>query len=296
MASWLGLCLIWAGGLLMSLPAQATQDDVPLLLAPVDALFSGNPDTGVKPLSAGITRIQLARYVYGGEDRLFVWDAALQADIALLAAQDFLIWRMGLSMQTVADDRNDIHFRLSRLFYDATSLVEMRAGVGIFRLGYRHRCSHGADTGEGERILIRSGFEVGYLLQHQMGPTLWLGSGLVQWTVIGQNPDSLFQTRGQLVASSGVQVDLVGGLKFVSSAGLGAMLVGQGEEYFFGGLTTPIGPAHAEWLPAAAVGLAYHDEGPTGRVMIEAKRTLDTGLTETTLPANFVAFRVEIGW
>jgi len=288
-----GVLLALAASLALSGPAQATQDDLRLSLSPVDRLLAGNPDKGVHPLSATIAEVSLGIYPAGGDYHR--WHGQLWADVGMLALGPNLLFRFGLSMQTVSDYQNSIKFRLVRLYYDAAPGFDIRLGPGLLSLGYRHRCSHGADVAVPGRILIRSGFDLAYRLQKDLGPIQLRGELVVQATAAGQNQDSSFQPRSLVYTTGGLTWTIVGRLGLLASGGVGVAVVGEGDGPTFG-LASPLGDARAVVLPAAAVGLQFEGRGATARLLAHYQRLLDSGNTLESNSADILAIRIEFAW
>lgn len=286
---------LFALGTLLLQPstAQATQDDIRLSLSPVDRLLAGNPAKGVHPLSATIAEVSLGIYPVGGEYHR--WHGQLWADVGMLALGPHLLFRFGLSVQTVADYQNSIKFRLVRLYYDAAPGFDIRLGPGVLSVGYRHRCSHGADVAVPGRILIRSGLDVAYRLQKELGPLQFRGELVVQATAAGQNQDTLFQPRALVYTTGGLTWAIVGRLGLVASAGIGVAVAGTGDDTTFG-LASPLGEAQAVPLPAAAVGLQFEGRGATARVLLHYQRLLDSGNTAVSNSPDLLAVRIEFAW
>jgi hypothetical protein len=237
-----------------------------------------------------LAEISVAIYPVGGQHHR--WHGQLWGDISLLALGPRALWRLGLSMQTVADYGNSIDFRLTRVYYDAATGVDLRLGPGVLSLGYRHRCSHGADSAIPGRILIRSGFDLSYRAHVELGRVDLRGEGVLQATVIGQNQDASFQPRALLYGGLGLTVALVGQLDFVASVAIGVGLVGQGSGSTFS-LSSPSGELSALPLPAAAVGLHWGRGGLAGRLILHYQRLLDSGITDQAQQLDLVSLRFE---
>ncbi len=277
------------------LAAHATQDDLRLSFSDGDRLLQGNPESGVRFLSAALAEVSVAIYPLGGDYHR--WHGQLWGDVAIVAFGPVALWRFGLSMQTVADYGNAIHFRLTRLYYDAATGVDFRVGKGVLSVGYRHRCTHGADAAVPGRILIRSGLDLAWRMQHRIGRVQLRGEAVGQLTIAGQNQDLGFQPRGVLYTVGGVTVDLVGRLGLIGSAGIGVAVVGRGGgEGDDWGIATPADEYFAVPLPAAAVGLRLQGNGLTGRLLLHYQRLMDSGNTAVTQAVDLLAMRVEFVW
>lgn len=291
---------IWvaAAGLALLTPwvapssARAHQDDVPVVLAPAYALFADVVE-GPAWLTGAHGTAGLAAYPAG--DRYHRWHGRLSGDVAILRFAPDALWRMGLSMQTVADDRNDISFRLVRLYYDATALVEHRWGPGVLQYGYRHRCTHGADAAVEGRVLIRSGPEFGYQADVELGDVVVTGRGFVHTTLIGQNDDDGFKPR--MLGAGTVQARWrFGWASWLLSAGAGAALVGTSPDWTYVLWEEWRGPWRVIPLPAAATGGVFHGRALDFRVLVHYQRILDSGFGATGAPTSLAALDLGFTW
>ena len=158
-------CLLLVQAVGWTPSASANQDDVPVVLDAPDALFLD--EAGTTWLAQSKSSADIA--VYPDGSRYHTWHGRLAGDISIVQIGRDALVRMGLAMQTVADHRNEISFRLVRLYYEATQLVEHRWGPGVLHYGVRHRCNHGADAAVAGPVLIRSGPELGYRFEADTG-------------------------------------------------------------------------------------------------------------------------------
>ncbi len=213
-------------GLLRAAPASAIQDDVPLRFDAANALFSAtDPPKGISALSAARGELDIAPYLVGGD--FHRWHGRAAGGLALLSSRH-LLWRMGLSVQTVADTGNDIDFRLVRLFYEWLTAVELKLGDGVLWLGLRHRCSHGADKAVEDRILIRTNLELGYGMDARFGAFSLGGEAIVGITAVGQNDDKSFQPRALMSVTMRAGWQPTDRVRLLLGAGVGVALLGQG--------------------------------------------------------------------
>jgi hypothetical protein len=272
--------------------AHANQDDVPVVLERADTLFTDVVE-GPAWLPHARGSADLGFYPAGG--RYHRWHGRLTGDVAIVRFAPDALWRMGLSMQTVADDRNDISFRLVRLYYDANALVEHRSGPGALWYGYRHRCSHGADSAVDGRVLIRSGPEVGYQFDVDAGRVVLTGRGFAHTTLIGQNDDDAFKPRA--LAAGVAQARLpMGWASWLLSAGLGAALVGTWPDWTYLLWEEWRGPWRVLPLPAAATGVLLHGRALDFRVLLHFQRILDSGFGATGSPTSLLALELGFAW
>ncbi len=267
--------------------ASASQDDVQVPIGAPDALFGevegwltetdGQADVGIYPVRG---------------DEYHRWHGRVRGDMAIAQPTRDSLVRLGLSVQTVADDRNEIAFRLVRLYYDAFTGYERRLGPGVGYAGYRHRCSHGADSAVDGRVLIRSGPELGYRFERAMGAWLLRAHAFAMGSVISQNDDldalprALFGGAGELRLRAGWA-------SWVLGVGFGAAIVSRWEDW-----TVTIADAwrglKVEPLPTAAAGVVMHGERADFRILAHYQRILDSGVGATSRPQGLVA--VQLGF
>ena len=278
---------------LQSPPAWATQDELDLPWDTRDALFSEDAADVVRALNGAIGMIDLGAYPTGTGHHN--WHGNVLGDVALLTWRDLLVWHASLEVQTVADDGNDINFRLVRLFYRFRVAVDLRLGPGVLWAGLSHRCSHGTDGALPGRILIRSGFDAGYRVALRWGD-LELGlKATAQGTILGQNTDLTTQVRGILAGAAQLTYALPADFRVFAGAGIGVGLVGASPSDIYL-LSDAAEGLRGEPLPVAVVGAAYDGLGASLTVMLHYQRTLDTGLTEVSQPASLLAIRIRFGW
>lgn len=267
-----GLAMTWCL-LLSTATAYADQDDVPVGFTSPEVLFAGHDGEGGDWLTASTSRVDIATYPVG---RYHTWHGRIGADVAVARIGTDALYRMGLAMQTVADHRNDISFRLVRLYYDATQLVEHRFGAGVVHLGLRHRCTHGADTAVDGRILIRSGPELGYDHVLSTGKLRLTLGGFLHGTMIGQNDDPAFKPRALLAGKAQASWHPGSWTLFVS-AGFGAALVSSGTTRTFG-FASAYDDLSVLPLPAAALGLLARGRATAFTSTLHFSRMLDSGI------------------
>jgi hypothetical protein len=277
-----GLCLC---ALLATGRARASQDDVPLPLEAPDALFGAQ--TGWLTQIAGSADVGVYPFQGSGHHRSH---GRVRGDIAIAQPSADSLVRLGLSVQTVADDRNEIAFRLTRLFYDAATGYEQRLGPGVGYALYHHRCSHGADTAVAGRVLIRSGPELGYRLQLQQGPWLLRAHGFAFATLVAQNEDLAALPRGLVGASAQVQLRS-GWASWLAGAGLGSMLLSSASDWI-ATIGDPYDDLKLELLPSAALGVIMHGQRADFRIVAHYQRILDTGVGAISDPASLLALQL----
>lgn len=280
--------------LTISTSARGLQDDV---LVPMDGsprLFEGSPEEGVSALTAAVGRVDVATYPLW--DGYHAWHGMVAGDLALVAFGPDVIWRTGLWAQTVADQRNNISFRLVRLFYEFHTGADVRLGDGVLRLQLIHRCSHGVDGAEPGRILIRNGLNLGYRWQRRWGSLTMESDTHAHLTMLGQNRDLSFHPRGLLSTAAQVTWDLGGPISLVAGAGVGAAMIADGEEFEYS-ISEPAKNLSLQWLPAATAGVRFRGPAVSLALMLHAQRILDSGLTEDTAqPTSIYAIRFLYDW
>ena len=274
--------------------AQAIQDDVYLPLDKPRRLFEGNPEPGeVRPLSAHMTHLDLAIYPVGmGYQR---WHGIVGGDIVLFAFGKDIIWRAGLSAQTLADHRNEISFRLTRLYYEVRMGADFLLGPGILRARWVHRCSHGADDALPGRILIRSGPNLGYRLIQEWGRLRWDLDSHIHVTMAARNLDLSMHWRGNWTARSQLTWKLSKRFETFGAVGLAMMLISHGEEDIYLA-NEPIRRVRFEPLPSASVGLRYTGSKVNFGLSVNAQRTLDTGIFYEATTTDLLAIRFLFDW
>jgi hypothetical protein len=272
--------------LLLAAPraARASQDDILVPVPVAEALLT--PATGW--LTASVGQADLAFYPIEGSG-YHRWHGRLRADIAVAQPSVDSVVRLGLAVQTVADDRNDISFRLTRLYYDAFAAYEHRLGPGIGYIGYRHRCSHGADAAVEGRVLIRSGPELGYELSQAFEPFTLHAQASVHTSLIAQNPDLGALPRLLLGAAADLQWR-TGWVSWVFGAGFGTALVSSASDYV-ASLGDPWRDVRVEPLPALAAGAILHGVKLDFRLLVHYQRILDSGIGPTASPTQLFSLQ-----
>ena len=267
--------------------ALANQDDVSVPVASPDLLLTDQ--TGWLTATAGAADLAVYPEQGTGHHR---WHGRVRGDVAIAQPTIDSVVRLGLSVQTVADDRNDIYFRLTRVYYDAFTAYERRFGIGVAYAGYRHRCSHGADAAVDGRVLIRSGPEIGYRLEYVIDAFTIAGHAFAHTSLIAQNPDERAMPRALFGAAGEVRwrTDWV---SWLIGAGLGTAVVGSWDDYT-ASLTDEWRELYIEPLPAATLGAVLHGERADFRVLAHYQRILDSGFGERADPTH--VFSLQLGF
>jgi hypothetical protein len=279
-----------AVALLIAPHAWGLQDDVSLPVEEDGVFFSSGP--GVTWLGRARGNLGLAVYP---TSEVYRWHGRVSGDVALLQMDDDFALVSGLSAETLADHRNEISFRLVRVFYEFDLTAKWRLGPGILSVGYTHRCSHGADSAVQGRILIRSGLDLGYGARWDFGEAGLEVKGGLHATVIGQNSDRKHQSRflAKLVLqgsySLGHQWSLRGGV------GGGALVVGSADSGDTWNIASPMGDTAIEWAPVAFLGV----EAKTAvrwQLHLHYQRVFDSGLAAASNPLDLFSTRMEFRW
>lgn len=288
----LGFLLPICLALLVSLPTRAWQDDVVVNLRDSTRLFSKT--RGFDFFNRAQAEVRLGRYLSGSKNH--AWRGGAEGDIALLSFNDNLVWHMGLNMETLADDQNDIHFRLVQVYYQALTSIKWKLFDGVFHFGYRHRCNHGTDQAEQSRITIRSGPTIFYHWQYFITPSINVDimPGLNVY-LLGQNSDLTFQPKGNAFISSQLALPLIGAWQTLIALGLQGELVGQGHKWFYG-----IDHRHQnlriEPLFAARVAIRVNKEFLKTDFALHFSQNLDSGLEKMVKKSSSLSLDVDFIW
>lgn len=267
--------------------ALASQSEIPLPLGTPFARTSANAPGAWVGVPRVVGGAGLGIHPLAGSPQL--WEGTAKGDVTLLGAGERVALGGSLTQQTSADGGNDIHFRLTRLYYDADLGADWRLGEhhGV-SLRYRHRCSHGADDVDG-RILIRSGPALGW--EGAWGSVTQVrATATLETVLIGQNADLRFQPRGLLGGAVSVSRPVRGDLSLVGTAGLGALLVGSGTDDLWG-MASPYEHLFVVPLPSGGVGVG----NGRGRVLVHGERLADTGLGDEAVPVTVWSLRFGFG-
>lgn len=284
--AWIALVSMFPCGV-----ALALQDDV-ALFHPSPARLFRKATKPVDGLTSAYGKIGLAVYPVGETHR---WHGRVMGGLALLSVGERFVLGAKLSVETVADDRNNIYFRLVRFYYEASLAGHWRFGPGFFSLGYRHRCSHGADDAVVGRILIRSGLSLGYRAEFRFGSLRLRMFGGVDVTLVGQNTDTDFHPRFVLQTSFQLRWAFHKRLALQLGGGLGLFLAGNTPENQNWHIGSPFGRLQALPAPAVAAGLAVLSRVEL-QVLAHYQRIVDTGLGRSRTPADLFSIRVSFVW
>lgn len=93
---------------IVAMHAFSWQDDIDLNLRNPLSQFSES--TGWGFFRRADSEVRLGRYLSSSQHHS--WRGGALGDIALITHNDDVVWQMGLNMETLADDDNEINFRL----------------------------------------------------------------------------------------------------------------------------------------------------------------------------------------
>jgi hypothetical protein len=289
----IGAILVGLTGLLAPTGAQATQDEF-LLPHPLASHFFHPKKGGIRPLSRALGSLRIGVLPLSETYR---WQGRVEGAVALFTASDHSALVASLSAETLADHRNEISFRLVRVFYDFMLQGRWKLGPGTLHAGYRHRCSHGADSAVPGRILIRSGLEVGY-----QGDWNWKQLTLslkttLHVTMIGQNTDTQWQPRMLWTLGGQIRWAFSQRWSLVAAVGAGTFWVGSAantnDTWTVG---SPIGEGRAVPFPVTALGVGFRGEQVRLRLLIHYQQVLDTGMGNRASPTDLLATQLNFSW
>lgn len=226
------------------------------------------------------SRFSVGVFLYDSLKQRVRWTGAGEGEIILLSTPSWH-WEWRLSWESLADDRNDIYFRVLRLFYQAFTGLRIPVGeTGILTAGYQHRCSHGADNAEPGRILIRSGPKISYI--EQLVRTPWEVSlhGAVEPTLIGQNADWTVNPR--ILLSAGLDIR---GSPWILGATWGVMGITRGTKETFS-VGSPLNDPRARGVVALSAGLFIPGGMGELKILFRFSQIHDSGLTSSAKPLS----------
>jgi hypothetical protein len=263
-------------------PLHAQMTELPIPFAPWELTL---PE-GEGFLTRTSSRFSAGVILYDSFAQSFRWSGFGEGEIILLSV-DPVHWEWRLSMETTADDRNEIYFRLLRLYYQALTgvRISLRKNHFIF-LGYQHRCSHGADGAEEGRILIRSGPNLSYLSVHSHPRAEFRFSLSFEPTLLGQNADSFHQPRylfsGRIEAEGKA-------LPLMLSLGIGAFGITSGARETFH-LLSPYYRHRTTTTLNLSLGQRFRGKDGILTILLRYSTIPDSGLNTTTSPLRWLGF------
>lgn len=276
--------------MLLSYVAIAWQDDAQLFLRDAQDFFVEK--NTLTPLSNAQSEIRLGRYIEG--DNRHSWRGGVEGDVALLQYGN-LLWHWNLNIETLADDLNEIHFRLVQVYYQTLTGLSWRFGPGIWSLSYSHRCSHGADNAERSRIIIRSGLRNDYDLSFMLKKMRVLFRSSLDAYITGQNSDRENQSRGQLSFSSEISWPVKDLFSILVSASFGEELVASGaSDVFF--LLDNAKAKRLRPFGGARLGVRFENSKVKNDYSLSFSHIADTGFKAHAQSHNGLSFDVNFYW
>lgn len=267
------------------------QDDIEINLRNPYSQFGDNLGMGF--FQGANAEVRLGRYLVSPDGH--IWRGGVEGDVALFSYGQRWLWHMGLNMETLADDKNDIYFRLVQVYYQALTGVKLKLGPGLFYAGYRHRCNHGTDGAAESRITIRSGLTSSYhwilkakSIQFDIKPG-------VNLYVLGQNRDFLSHPRGGLFITTNAVWPLIKPFFMVMGVGANLEMVSESNRYLYF-----VGDQFSAWRlePLWAGRLAIRiDQGlVTTDFGLHFAQNLDSGLGVRAQKTNALSFDIDFLW
>lgn len=271
-------------------PIEAWQDDLDINLRHPLEQFS--PRDGVIVFNKALAEIRLGRYLVA--DQNHGWRGGVMGNISLLATPTFM-WNMGLAQETLADDHNDINFRLNEAYYQALTGLNWLLGPGVFKLGFRHRCSHGIDNAVENRITIRSGPVIGYHGWFSLNPIKFFFEAGINYYLFGQNTDLSHQQKGNLFLAIHSDWTFKEPYHLVFSAGMHTELFGHGLKTVYGPFDSN---RHLGIVPLFSSRLALRRvfDHVTTDLMLSFIQNADSAMSLKTKPTSSLLGGIDFLW
>lgn len=270
--------------------AVGWQNDVDLTFRRTN-FFS--PDGQLTFLPSAQAELRLGRYLVG--DKNHGWFGGAEGDVVLLSFSRTLAWRWHLNMETLADDNNDIYFRLVQVYYQTRTGISWLLGPGVWTMAYQHRCSHGADQALSGRILIRSGINTSYhwpLRYKSLSIDL---RASVDAYIIGQNADLDNQARGGSQLNGQVMWPIRGSWFMLIGLGVGAELMSAGQHVLYN-LSSAGENFRLESLFGTKFALRYDAGGIKNDYGLHFSQVVDPGLTNRQAKHSSLTFDINFYW
>jgi hypothetical protein len=282
----------WLLYFLMSiLPLFGWQDDVTVNLRNPFSHFSRTSGFGF--LQKATTEVRLGRYLSGSENH--IWRGAVEGDVALIQFSDRVLWQFGLNMETLADDLNDINFRLVQVYYQALTGVKIKLGSGLLHIGIRHRCNHGTDQATTSRVVIRLGLTGTYQWIIPVGSLQFDILPGVNVYLVGQNRDHSSQALGGAFFSSAATWPIRPPVFMRLSAGTHFELVGSGTKTVYL-ITNKLSSLHIEPLFGGKISLRIDVDAVLADIGIHFAQNLDSGISDRATKVSVLSFDVDFLW
>lgn len=274
-----------------SLSALSWQDDAELFMRDPLELFTAKQ--GLSVLSAARSEIRVGRYIE--RDKLHAWRGGLSGDIVFLSMSPDLLWRWGLNMETLVDDNNDISFRLVQVYYQSLTGLFWHTGPGVASLSFSHRCSHGTDNAEQNRILIRSGPQLAYEFPLFYKKLKFLVMASLNAYLWGQNSDFSNQSRGQGLLAVQMSWPLYRAWSLALGSSFGEELIAEGKTDFFVGIA-PAPNKRLRPFGGAKLGLSIEGERVKNEYSLSFSHIPDTGFTKTAHAHSGLSLDISFYW
>ncbi len=283
--------LVFLCAALLVPPGFGWQDDVEINLRNPYGQFSG--ERGIGFFRGATSEVRLGRYLVGSDYQR--WQGGVEGDVSLVNYGDLWLWHMGLNMETLADDNNEINFRLVQVYYQALTGVRAPLGPGVLHVGYRHRCSHGTDRATNSRITIRSGLTASYhwllrfrSLQFDIKP----GANVY---LLGQNSDIDSQPRAAAFLSTNMVVPISAPFALVIGAGIDWELVTVSNKFLY-----LIGDRFSHWhlepLLAARLASRVEQDVVKADFGLQFSQNLDLSIGEKAHKVSALSLAVDFSW
>ena len=276
--------------LLSILPLFGWQDDVNLNLRNP---FSHFGKAGFGLFRGAAAEVRLGRYLFGSENHM--WRGAVEGDVALIQFSDRVLWQFGLNMETLADDLNDIHFRLVQVYYQALTGVKIKLGPGLLHAGIRHRCNHGTDKATVSRVIIRLGLTSSYQWIIPVSAMRFDILPGINVYILGQNRDHTSQALGGAFLSAAATWPIRLPVYMRISAGGNLELVGSGANAVYL-ISDKFSLLTIEPLFAAKLSMRVDDDPVVADIGFHFSQNLDSGIGDKATRANVFSFDIDFLW
>lgn len=267
----------------------AHQDDVGNKTSLKTQTFLDEAEAGF--LSQASSDLWLSYYLLG--ESFQKYRAGALGDVVLWQFTPHFLWHWDLSMETLVDDKNDINFRLTRLFYSTKTGLWWRLKYGVLSFDYHHRCSHGVDD-TSNRIWIRSGLNTAYQYDLKWHG-LWLFEVQNRVYLLGQNQDLSFLPKAALGLNINYSFPITQFLSLNTWLGGGGELISQGLKplYF---ITSPWQDLDLAWFYVASTGIEYSSKKLSGFLGLSLNRNIDSGVGNSKSPSQALSLDFRFRW
>jgi hypothetical protein len=269
----------------------AWQDDATLFMRNPLERFGTSVGTVLFP--NGRSEVRLGRYIEG--DQNHSWRGGVEGDVTLLSFGPRFLWHWALNMETLADDRNDINFRLVQVYYQSLTSLSWHVGPGVWSFSFSHRCSHGADNSVVGRILIRSGLKNSYEMPFSYKQLHFLLRGDLDVYLVGQNSDLDNQSRGQAQVAFMMMwpIKHEWWMLLASSFGEELQALGTTNAFF---ITAPASNFHLRPMGGLRIGMRIDKERVKNDYSLSFSHIPDTGFGKHAQSHNGLSFDINFYW